>query len=80
MSGKGISDTDSSPIDLATTSKRRDISTNIQIHGILGQTVVYRYAPEKSMDSQYLEGQVNDYIVQSNDIFGDDFAFNRFKM
>ena len=49
------------------------------IHGILGQTVNYTYNPTKDSDSQYLQGEISDYLIKSEDIFGDDFNFNQFR-
>jgi hypothetical protein len=46
-------------------------------HGLLGQThsnKVYATA------TRYIEGNVDDYIISDNDIFGDDFVYNQFQV
>jgi len=45
-------------------------------HGLLGQThstAVY------ATTTRYIEGEVDDYIIGDNDIFGDDFVYNQFQ-
>jgi len=44
-------------------------------HGLIGQThanKVYKSA------IRYIEGEVDDYLIADNDVFGTDFPFNRF--
>jgi len=50
-------------------------SRNLRSHGMLGQTwrdTVYPNA------IKYIQGQVDDYVIRDNDIFGDNFVFNTF--
>lgn len=52
-------------------------------HGLLGQTVDHSYANRNAVEGAkqgegMIEGDVTKYRVNSGDIFGDDFAFNRF--
>jgi hypothetical protein len=49
--------------------------TKLPFHGILGQTIAYRVFASKW---QFLKGELDDYKVQSEDIFGNDFTFNQF--
>lgn len=45
-------------------------------HGLLGQTHSNKvYATP----TRYIEGDVDDYIIADNDIFGDDFVYNQFQ-
>jgi len=50
--------------------------SQLKSHGLLGQThntKVYANA------IRYIEGNVDDYIIADDDIFGDDFVYNRFQ-
>jgi len=45
-------------------------------HGLLGQTHANKvYATA----ARYIEGQVDDYAIGDNDLFGNDFVFNKFQ-
>ena len=49
--------------------------SKLRSHGLLGQThSVKTYATPL----KYIEGEVDDYVIQDNDIFGTDFLFNQF--
>jgi hypothetical protein len=45
-------------------------------HGLLGQTHQNRMY---STSIRYIEGEVDDYVIASGDIFGDDFVYNLFQ-
>jgi len=45
-------------------------------HGLLGQTHVKKIYPSKSI--KYIEGDVDDYAIAEDDLFGIDFVYNRF--
>ena len=47
-------------------------------HGLLGQTHSSRTYPNSAL--KHVEGKVDDYLVESDDIFGSDFVFNRFNL
>lgn len=49
----------------------------ISSHGLLGQTwnnKVYQGS------IKFIEGNVDDYVIQENNVFGDSFTFNKFKV
>jgi len=46
-------------------------------HGLLGQT---HAAKVYSTAARYIEGEIDDYVVADNDIFGTDFAYNKFNL
>jgi hypothetical protein len=46
-------------------------------HGLLGQTHIAKVYPTAN---RYIEGEVDDYVIADNDIFGTDFAFNKFHL
>jgi hypothetical protein len=46
-------------------------------HGLLGQTHIAKIYPTAT---RYIEGEVDNYVIANNDIFGSDFAFNRFQL
>ena len=51
--------------------------SKLSSHGLLGQThaaKVYQTA------TRYIEGEVDDYVIADNDIFGTSFAFNKFQL
>jgi hypothetical protein len=48
----------------------------LQSHGLLGQT---HSTKTHSSPLRYIEGEVDDYVIADNDIFGDDFVYNQFK-
>jgi hypothetical protein len=45
-------------------------------HGLLGQTHSTKVYPTAT---RYIEGNVDDYIIADDDIFGDDFVYNQFQ-
>jgi hypothetical protein len=47
----------------------------LRSHGLLGQT--WREATYPNA-IKYIQGQVDDYVIRDNDIFGDNFVFNTF--
>ena len=49
--------------------------SQLQAHGLIGQTRSTRTYPTSL---RYIEGDVDDYVVADSDIFGADFAYNRF--
>jgi hypothetical protein len=49
--------------------------SKIAAHGLLGQTTKAKVYPTAT---RYIEGEVDDYVIADNDIFGTDFAFNKF--
>jgi hypothetical protein len=55
-------------------SARQPLS-KITAHGLLGQTSKAKVYPTAT---RYIEGEVDDYVIADNDIFGTDFAFNKF--
>ena len=50
-------------------------SRGMRSHGLLGQT--WREATYPNA-IKYIAGQVDDYVIRENDIFGDNFVFNAF--
>jgi hypothetical protein len=46
-------------------------------HGLLGQTHAAKVYPTAT---RYIQGEVDDYVIADNDIFGKDFAFNKFQL
>jgi len=55
-------------------SSRKPLS-KLNAHGLLGQTHRARVYPTAL---RYIEGEVDDYVIADNDIFGTEFAFNKF--
>lgn len=49
--------------------------SKLSAHGLLGQTHAAKVYPTAT---RYIEGEVDDYVIADNDIFGTDFAFNKF--
>ena len=49
----------------------------LQSHGLLGQTHSTKTYPTAL---KFVEGQVDDYLIESDDIFGHDFLYNRFNL
>lgn len=51
--------------------------SQLQSHGLLGQT-----HSSKTFASalRYIEGEVDDYVIADNDVFGDDFVYNKFQL
>ena len=49
--------------------------SKISAHGLLGQTSKAKIYPTAM---RYIEGEVDDYVIADNDMFGTDFAFNKF--
>jgi len=51
--------------------------SKLQSHGLLGQT----HAPKVySGPNRYIQGEVDDYVLVNNDIFGTDFTYNKFQL
>jgi hypothetical protein len=50
-------------------------SRGLRSHGLLGQTWRETTYPNTI---KYIQGQVDDYVIRENDIFGDNFVFNAF--
>ena len=50
--------------------------SKLHSHGLLGQT---HSAKTYATPMRYIEGDVDDYVIADNDIFGDDFLFNKFQ-
>ena len=50
--------------------------SKLAAHGLLGQT---HSSKTHSTPLRYIEGEVDDYVIADNDIFGDDFVFNQFQ-
>ena len=51
--------------------------SKLQSHGLLGQT---HSSKVHSSPLKYIEGEVDDYIIADNDIFGSDFLYNKFQL
>jgi hypothetical protein len=51
--------------------------SKLNAHGLLGQTSV---AKVYSGANRYIQGEVDDYVIADNDIFGTDFAYNKFQL
>jgi hypothetical protein len=51
--------------------------SKLSSHGLLGQTHQAKVYPTAA---RYIEGEVDDYVIADNDIFGTDFAFNKFQL
>jgi len=51
--------------------------SKLNSHGLLGQT---HAAKVYAGALRYVEGEVDDYVIGDNDIFGNDFAYNRFNV
>jgi hypothetical protein len=49
--------------------------SKLNTHGLLGQT---HAAKIYNTPARYIEGEVDDYVIQENDMFGTDFAYNLF--
>ena len=50
--------------------------SSLTAHGLFGQTHSRRTYPNTAI--KYIEGAVDDYVVQSNDLRGNDFVYNLF--
>lgn len=50
---------------------------SIKAHGLLGQTHKRKYY---NTYLKYIEGDVDDYLILENDIFGTSFVYNQFKL
>ena len=50
--------------------------SSMRAHGLLGQTHVKVVYPTAI---RFIEGKVDDYLVESDDMWGSDFVFNRFQ-
>lgn len=51
--------------------------SKISAHGLLGQTHAPKVYPGAN---RYIQGEVDDYVIANNDIFGTDFSFNKFQL
>ena len=51
--------------------------SQLQSHGLIGQT---HSTKTYATAIKYIDGEVDDYVIQDNDIFGSDFVFNRFQL
>jgi len=51
--------------------------SQLESHGLLGQTHRAKTYPTAI---RYIEGQVDDYVIADDDIFGDDFLYNKFQL
>jgi len=51
--------------------------SQLHSHGLLGQT---HSSKTYSSMLRYVEGNVDDYVIADNDIFGTDFVFNKFQL
>jgi len=51
--------------------------SKLSSHGLIGQT---HSSKTYSNALRYVEGEVDDYVIADNDIFGDDFLFNKFQL
>ena len=51
--------------------------SQLQAHGLIGQT-----GSTKSFSGSIkcIEGEVDDYVIQDNDVFGTDFVYNKFQL
>jgi len=49
--------------------------SKLNTHGLLGQTHASKIY---NTPARYIEGEVDDYVIQENDMFGTDFAYNLF--
>ena len=47
-------------------------------HGLLGQTVRYIKYENKLPEEQFIEGTVDEYRIEGNDIFGTQFKYTQF--
>ena len=61
-------------INILQVAARRPI-THIQAHGLLGQTTSGKLHQSRL---RVIEGDVDDYAIDSNELFASDFAYNRF--
>lgn len=64
--------------DHVTVNGDRDDSghyPNVPLHGLIGQT----WKNIQYSDGLVYEGEVADYLLLSQDLFGVDFAFNQFR-
>ena len=50
--------------------------SDLKAHGLLGQT---HSAATYASSLKYIEGEVDDYVVQDGNIFGSDFLYNQFQ-
>jgi hypothetical protein len=51
--------------------------SKLSSHGLLGQTHAAKVYPTAT---RYIQGEVDDYVIADNDIFGTSFAFNKFQL
>ena len=58
--------------------KAKLLSAATNLHGLLGQTWEEKHFADKAGAFQFLDGEEENYRIKSNDIFGDDFGFNKF--
>ena len=47
----------------------------LRSHGLLGQTWKQHTYPSSI---KHIQGNIEDYVIRENDIFGDNFAYNKF--
>jgi hypothetical protein len=62
-------------VNIVSFTARRPLSS-ISAHGLLGQTASGRV--HKST-LRYIEGEVDDYVLNTHSLFATDFTFNRFQ-
>jgi len=51
--------------------------SQLESHGLLGQT---HSSKTYASSIRYIEGDVDDYVIADNDVFGDDFVYNKFQL
>ena len=51
--------------------------SQVQAHGLIGQT---HSVKTYTSPLKFIDGDVDDYVIQDNDIFGSDFVFNKFQL
>jgi len=49
-----------------------------EYHGIIGQTMMNKIYPRNQV--KYLEGIIDDYLITEQNIFGQEFTFNQWKL
>ena len=54
------------------------LSSGENLHGLLGQSWENKFFADKDGAFKYLDGEEDNYRIQSNNMFGDDFTYNRF--
>jgi plastocyanin len=64
-------------VNLASVTIDRNRWSQLSAHGLLGQTW-HRVSTDKRGPIEHIEGNVDDYLINENTLFGHSFVYNRF--